>query len=194
MSEEDLILNKMELQTYKITKDSNDKLKTQISENDEKIQKMKDLIEEIKQKNIEISQEFVNQNKEIENLGKEFQLIKNENDAQIYKLKDQLIKYEQRYSEQEKINENSIIQQQFKQPNRYFCDIQRSKDGRKEAKIVFDQSFKSKRLLTDIQQNSLNFIVYLENNEISHVIRQQIQLDSENNSIFQGNEVTVKIG
>ncbi|CAD8204860.1 unnamed protein product [Paramecium octaurelia] len=193
MSEGDQVLGKMDYQTYKIIKEQNEQGQVKITENEVEIERLKATLRELILRTEEMHKDFENQEQEKIILEKNIEQIRSEDESKQFKLKDQLIQFENRYTKQEKLNEIEFNQQQFREPNRYFCDIQKCKDGKNQLKILFHQDFKVKQLLTDIQQDSTNFIAYLENKDISHVIKQQILSDSINNQVMQGNEITIKI-
>ncbi|CAK65589.1 unnamed protein product (macronuclear) [Paramecium tetraurelia] len=193
MSEDDQVLGKMDQQSYKIVKEQNEQIQVTITEKNDQIEKLQAIQRELISRIEEMSKDLVNQDEQKIVLEKSIEKIRSEDESKQFKLKDQLIQFEQRYTEQEKLNEISFNQQKFREPNRYFCDVQKCKDGKNQLKVLFHPDFKIIKLSTDIQQKSMNFIAYLENNDISHVIQQKFQTDSKNNKVIQGNEVTLKI-
>ncbi|CAK61912.1 unnamed protein product (macronuclear) [Paramecium tetraurelia] len=198
MSEADPVLNRMEYQTYKIIKEQNDQYQlqseriiTEISESNNRLLQLKEEIQLIPQM---LSQK----EQEINNLQQEINNIRTEQDFEIYRLQNQLSLFEQRYLKQEEKNDVALHLEQFRNPNRYFCDIEKGLDNIISVKIVFIQGFKIQKIDADIINNQVDIVALLQNNDISHIVKHKIYVDQQNmrclGKVVQGNQVTFQIG
>ncbi|CAD8196158.1 unnamed protein product [Paramecium octaurelia] len=197
MSEADQGLNRMEYQTYKIIKEQNDQQKIQSEKKIAEISELRNYELQLlgeKQQNIEIlsqrEQEINNQQQDINN-------IRTTQDFEIYRLQNQLSSFQQRYIEQEKKNDILFHLEQFRKPNIYFCDIEKGLDNIISVKFVFEQSLKIEKIDAQIIKNQVDIFALLQNNDISHIVKHKVQLDSQNMiclaKVVQGNEVTFQI-